>query len=142
MTGSFPEAVTEALNANPIIDTAPPAIAIHEDESNAELKKRQGGVPIGAGATATAPAAGGSYTVPYTMQTGVTRYAPMQRVPSSKITKESASPQYPTSAYTAYKTFARAPKQEMTVTQAGTFTISSREATVSPHYVCLGGLLC
>ncbi|KKY21892.1 putative xaa-pro dipeptidase [Diplodia seriata] len=129
MTGSFPEVVQEALAANPIIDTDPPVIAALDDDSDTELKKRQGAAPIGVGAAATVTAAGGSYTIPYTMQTGLTKYAPMQRVPSSKITKSDASRQYPTSAYTAYTTYAKIPTQVMTVTQSGTFTISSKEAT-------------
>ncbi|KAK0654651.1 Cell wall synthesis protein KRE9 [Lasiodiplodia hormozganensis] len=131
MTGSFPEPVQEALAANPIIDTDPPVIAISDDESDTELKKRQGAAPIGAGVAATVTAAGGSYTIPYTMQTGLTKYAPMQRVPSSKITKSDPSRQFPTSAYTAYTTYAKTPTQVMTVTQSGTFTISSKEATQS-----------
>ncbi|EOD44692.1 putative xaa-pro dipeptidase protein [Neofusicoccum parvum UCRNP2] len=128
MAGKFPASVQEALDAEPILDTDAPVI---EDANDTELKKRQGGAPIGAGAaaTATAVAAGGSYTIPYTMQTGLTKYAPMQRVPSSKITKSSASMQFPTSNYTPYTTYASIPTQVMTVTQSGTFTISSREAT-------------
>lgn len=129
MTGSFPALVKEALAEAPITDTDTPVINIAGDET--ELKKRQGGAPIGAGAAATATAAAdGSYDMEYTLQTGETKYAPMQRVPSSKITKSKASMQYPTSSYSPYSTYASMPKQKITVTQSGTFTTSSKEATV------------
>ncbi|EKG15562.1 hypothetical protein MPH_07228 [Macrophomina phaseolina MS6] len=128
MAGSFPAEIQEALEANPIIDPDPPLIP-SDNEQNSELRKRQGGAPIGVGAGNTAAGAAGSFTIPYTMQTGLTRYAPMQGVPSSKITQSTASRQYPTSAYTVYTTYAPTPTAVMTVTQGGTFTISSKEAT-------------
>lgn len=127
MAGGFPASVQEALDADPIIDTNAPIVP---GEEESELKKRQGAAPIG-GAANTVAGAAGSYTIPYTMQTGATRYAPMQRVPSSKITMKTASAQFPTSAYTAYTTYAPTPTAVMTVTQSGTFTATSKEATVS-----------
>lgn len=125
MAGGFPASVQEALDADPIIDTDAPIVP---GEEESELKKRQGAAPIG-GAANTVAGAAGSYTIPYTMQTGATRYAPMQRVPSSKITMKTASAQFPTSAYTAYTTYAPTPTAVMTVTQSGTFTATSKEAT-------------
>ncbi|KAK7706497.1 Cell wall synthesis protein kre9 precursor [Botryosphaeria dothidea] len=125
MAGGFPASVQEALDADPIIDTNAPIVP---GEEESELKKRQGAAPIG-GAANTVAGAAGSYTIPYTMQTGATRYAPMQRVPSSKITMKTASAQFPTSAYTAYTTYAPTPTAVMTVTQSGTFTATSKEAT-------------
>ena len=37
--------------------------------------------------------------IPYAEQTGLIRYAPMQSVPPTKITKKDTKPLYPTSSY-------------------------------------------
>ena len=78
--------------------------------------------------------------VPYTMQTGLTKYAPMQRIPPTKITAKAASAQFPTSQVVIAKTFLPTPKQVTTLTASGTFSVSSMENTVnipSPNFLNL-----
>ncbi|KAF2091626.1 hypothetical protein K490DRAFT_70429 [Saccharata proteae CBS 121410] len=80
-------------------------------------------------------AAGGvdaSYALAYTLQTGLTKYAPMQKVPPTQITMKSPTPQYPTSSIASfYKTYASIPTQVQTVTMTQTFSVSSIENTAS-----------
>lgn len=79
------------------------------------------------------PAAGanGATDAPYSMQTGLTKFAPMQRKPGTKITLKSASAQYPTTPYTIAKTALPTPKQVTTITASPTYTVASMENTVS-----------
>lgn len=74
--------------------------------------------------------AGGDYDVEYTMQTGLTRYAPMQPVPPTKITAKDTKPLYPTSSVNIAKTFLPIPSIQTTVTQSQTYSVSSMENTV------------
>ena len=75
----------------------------------------------------TAAAGGGQ---PYAMQSGPTKYAPMQKQPGTKITAKTASAQYPTSAVSIAKTILPTPVQQTTITQSGTQTVSSQENPV------------
>lgn len=80
------------------------------------------------------PAAGannGAYGVAYSLQTGLTKYAPMQPKPGTKITAKVTGPMYPTSSYFIATTFLPPAKQVTTSTQAVTYRVSSRENTVS-----------
>ncbi|KAA8894586.1 beta-1,6-glucan boisynthesis protein-like protein [Sphaerosporella brunnea] len=81
------------------------------------------------GATTT-PA--GDTGVPYTMQTGPTRYAPMQTQPGTKIKAKSASRRYPTSSVSIYKTMAPPAVAQTTITMPWTYTVTSKENTASP----------
>ncbi|KAI9791072.1 MAG: hypothetical protein M1816_004303 [Peltula sp. TS41687] len=72
------------------------------------------------------PAADGPWAVPYTLQTGLTRYAPMQPLPPTKITVDKATPLFPTSPVTFAKTWLQPPSQQTTLTQSATFSINSR----------------
>ena len=89
------------------------------------------GAAPAAGDQATAIATG-SFAVPYTLQTGEIRYAPMPPVAPTKITAKGQSRQWPTSAYTVYATAPGPPNVQMTVTQPVTFSVSSVENTVYP----------
>lgn len=75
--------------------------------------------------------AGGEYTVPYALQTGLTKYAPMQKVPPTKITMKNFTPVFPTSAYTVATTWLPTPSIQTTITASQTFSVSSMENTVS-----------
>lgn len=70
------------------------------------------------------------YEVEYTMQTGATRYAPMQPVPPTKITAKTAKMQYPTSSVVIATTKLAIPKVQTTLTQSQTHKVSSIENTV------------
>ena len=74
------------------------------------------------------------YAVPYTLQTGLTKYAPMQPQPPTKITAQSASPMWPTSSVSIATTWLPRPSQVTTSTQTQTFSMSSMENTVSSSY--------
>ena len=79
---------------------------------------------------AAAAQSGGPYGVTYTAQTGLTKYAPMQQKPPTKITAKSASAAYPTSAVSIALTFLPTPSQVTTMTVSVTYSVSSRENTV------------
>ncbi|KIX06782.1 uncharacterized protein Z518_04758 [Rhinocladiella mackenziei CBS 650.93] len=117
MTGTFPPSVTQGLRT--VSGTAGP-----EDVNNIQAPQAEDAQ----GATSSA---GGDYDVPYTLQTGTIRYAPMPPMAQSKITAKNASPQWPTSAYTVYTAVAGTPNAITTQTASLTFSVSSREATVA-----------
>ncbi|KAF3037650.1 hypothetical protein E8E12_006002 [Didymella heteroderae] len=89
----------------------------------------------------TSNAAGGAvgedsdYAVEYTMQTGPTRYAPMQPVPPKTVTAKNTKPLYPTSSVVIATTFLPIPSIQTTITQSQTFSVSSGVNTVAaaPH---------
>ncbi|KAL2064093.1 hypothetical protein VTL71DRAFT_4587 [Oculimacula yallundae] len=83
-----------------------------------------------AGATGTAPG-DGAFATPYNMQTGLTKYAPMQPVPPTAITATNLSPLWPTSAVQFATTFLPLPSQVTTLTQPGTYSMSSRVNTAA-----------
>ncbi|KAI5970631.1 hypothetical protein CANMA_000327 [Candida margitis] len=76
-----------------------------------------------------------SFTVPYTLQTGKTRYAPMQSQPGSTVTATTWTPKYPTSAVTYYSTKHTKPVVYSTITPGWSYTASSEVnwATVAPY---------
>lgn len=78
-----------------------------------------------AGAGAAGAAAGLSLgTVPYTLQTGKTRYAPMQTQPGTKVTyKLSASRRFPTSQVTLFTDYTMQPLQKTTITPSWSYTV-------------------
>lgn len=78
----------------------------------------------------TAAAAGGEFTVPYNLQTGLTKYAPMQPVPPTKITQKNYTPLYPTSSYSIATTYLPQASIATTMTESQTFSVVSIENTV------------
>ena len=77
-------------------------------------------------------AQGGDYTVSYEFQTGLTKYAPMQTQPGTKITAKNTSPLYPTSPWTVATTYLPEPSQVTTMTASATYTMTTIENTVGP----------
>lgn len=71
-----------------------------------------------------------AYDVEYTMQTGPTRYAPMQPVPPTKITAKTAKRQHPTSSVNVAKSKLPIPSQQTTLTQSQAHKVLSMENTV------------
>lgn len=83
-----------------------------------------------------------SFTVPYTAQTGATRYAPMQLQPGTTVSATSWTRQFATSAVTWYSTLATGPlAQQTTVTAGWSYTINSdfNYATPAPFPSDNGG---
>jgi len=76
------------------------------------------------------PVMSASMAIPYTLQAGPTRYAPMQTQPGKSITATETRRQYPTSAYTIFTTKGPAPNIQTTVTQGWDYTLSSKINTV------------
>lgn len=76
------------------------------------------------------PAAAGDFAVPFGEQTGLTRYAPMQKVPPTKISAKGYTPMYPTSSVNIATTFLPVPSVQTTVTQAPTFVPDFKENPV------------
>ena len=117
MTGTFPDNVLAGLKK--VSGTAGPAT-----ENNV----------VAANPGAGAGGQGAGFAVPYTLQTGLTKYAPMQPEPPMKITAKNASPLWPTSSYSVAKTWLPRPSQVTTFTQSVTYSLSSRENTVSIYF--------
>lgn len=118
MTGVFPANVKAGIAALGSSTSGPAT------QNNIAAAHPQNPVP-------GAPAQAGPYSVPYTLQTGLTRYAPMQPQPGTKITKDKASMQWPTSGYDKAMTFLGPPKVFTTFTESQTFSVGSIENTVS-----------
>ena len=118
MTGTFPAAVQAAITALGGSTNAP--ATVNQVTNNAAA---------GAGAGAAAPVAG-EFTVPYQLQTGLTKYAPMQPVPPTKIVAKNPTPLHPTSAYTVATTWMAKATIATTITASQTFSVSSIENTV------------
>ncbi|KAI4736466.1 hypothetical protein E4T50_13039 [Aureobasidium sp. EXF-12298] len=87
-------------------------------------------VTAAAGTAAAAPVTG-MFDVPYLSQTGFIKYAPMQPIPGTKITKKTASMMNPSSAFTIFKTYAPPASITYTLTESQTLTHSSRENPAS-----------
>ncbi|KAK0363952.1 Cell wall synthesis protein kre9 precursor [Friedmanniomyces endolithicus] len=84
-----------------------------------------------AGGGGAAAVGGSQFTVPYGLQTGLTKYAPMQPVPPTKITVNQFTPLNPTSAFTIATTWMPRPSVATTLTAAQTFSVSSMENTAA-----------
>lgn len=115
MSGTFAAAVSAANVGT--TTAAPPAI------------NQLGSNPVvpAAGAGTTDPS---GWTIPYTLQTGGIRYAPMQPVPGTAITATNTAPLWPTSSVVLASTFLPIPSQYTTFTQSGTIQVSSHANTV------------
>lgn len=72
-----------------------------------------------------------SFTVPYTLQTGKTRYAPMQTQPGSTVTYTMFSTRFQTSTYTPYSTFRKSPDVYSTITPGWSYAVTSVINTAS-----------
>lgn len=72
-----------------------------------------------------------SFTVPYTEQTGKTRYAPMQTQPGPSISYSKYLTRHPTSAYTPYSTFRPSPNVYSTVTPGWSYPVTSKFNTAA-----------
>lgn len=82
-------------------------------------------VNVGEAAGAASTVNSASLTLTYTLQTGKTRYAPMQMQPGSKVTyKLSASRRYPTSAVSYFTAYQSKPYPVTTVTPSWSYTIT------------------
>jgi len=84
-----------------------------------------------AGGAASGTVAAGIFGTPYTLQTGLTKYAPMQPVPPTAITKTDTAPLWPTSSVAFASTFLPIPSQVTTLTQSQTFSLSSHANTAA-----------
>jgi hypothetical protein len=113
MTGVFSAAVTTALAQ--VSGTTGPATI-----NNVAVPAAGGG----------GAAEGGVFGTPYNLQTGLTRYAPMQPVPPTSITATNTSPLWPTSSVVLASTYLPIPSVQTTITQANTFVVSSHANTV------------
>lgn len=124
MTGTFDPTVAVAVKAVSGTD-GPPTV---------------NQVVSSAGGTTTTATGEDEWATPYNLQTGLTKYAPMQPVPPTAITATNTSPLWPTSAVQFATTFLPIPSQVTTLTQTNTHSISSRANTVSfpPQLEVLG----
>jgi len=115
MTGTFPAAVITANAA--VTGTAGPP------------KVNQVAVAPAAGAGGAIDA--GAWGTPYNLQSGAIRYAPMQPIPPTKITKVDVNPLWPTSSVPLATTFLPVAAIPTTQTQPQTFSAASHANTVS-----------
>ncbi|KXL44687.1 hypothetical protein M433DRAFT_162285 [Acidomyces richmondensis BFW] len=111
--------------------------AVYEEAVTALGGSTAGPATVNDVANAAAPAAdstaaqGNEFTIPYNLQTGLIKYAPMQPIPPTQITAKTPTPLYPTSAYTIATTYMPLPSITLTVTQSQTFSVSSIENTIA-----------
>lgn len=82
-----------------------------------------------------------SFTLYYTQQTGISRFAPMQTQPGSTITATTWSRRYPTSAVTYYSALRTSLEQHTTLTPGWSYTLPSgiNYATPAPNPTDNGG---
>ncbi|KAI9722477.1 MAG: hypothetical protein M1828_004724 [Chrysothrix sp. TS-e1954] len=95
-------------------------------------KAKQGPPTENDAASKESVGANGPYAMPFSMQTGLTKYAPMQPQPPTKISMKTVSPQYPPSNVPIAQKNMAPPSQVTTVTQTQTYSVSSMENTASP----------
>ncbi|GMG39620.1 unnamed protein product [Ambrosiozyma monospora] len=103
------------------------------DPPDSEVSDSSGGT--------TASDISASFTVPYTAQTGKTRYAPMQTQPGSTVTATTWSRKFDTSSVSYYYTsISPSPVVHSTVTPGWSYTMSSviNYATPAPFPSVLG----
>lgn len=72
----------------------------------------------------------GDFDVPYNEQTGLTKFAPMQPVPDTKMKEGDHTPLNPTSSVPIATTFLRPAKIETTITKEQTFDKLTETNTV------------
>ncbi|KAL4781929.1 hypothetical protein BJX76DRAFT_307873 [Aspergillus varians] len=75
------------------------------------------------------------YAVPYPLQTGPTRYAPMAKKPGSAIATTAPTPQFPPSPYTVATKYIVSGTVETTLTASDTLSVTMVEnmADPAPH---------
>ncbi|KAI5781170.1 hypothetical protein EDC01DRAFT_666508 [Geopyxis carbonaria] len=112
MTGKFDAA---AIAAQEVGDTDPPPSV---DGTVADAAPKDGGAK--------------EAQVPYTKQTGQTRYAPMQLQPAKTMRATAISRQYPTSAYSVFNTKIPRPNVQTTITMTWTYKVTTKINTASP----------
>ncbi|GFF56768.1 cell wall synthesis protein KNH1 [Aspergillus udagawae] len=110
MTGSFPPYLVEEIRSL----SDPDGSAVKED-----LRKR---------------VVGAAYTVPYPLQSGLTRYAPMAKEPGSTIPAKTKAPapQFSASLYTIATTWLPRATVQATLSATVTYSVVSVENTASP----------
>jgi len=118
MTGVFAAAVTTGLTS--VSGTTGPDTV--NNVANA--------VTTAVAGTTVATGTDGLWATPYNEQEGLTRYAPMQPIPGTKITATNTSPLWPTSSVVLASTFLPIASQLTTITQSGTYSASSHANTV------------
>ena len=121
MDGTFPPVVLDGLKT--VSGTAGPPT-----ENDIQTPQNNP-----AAAPAAPAAASASYALPYTMQTGPIRYAPMPKIGQTSITAKAPSMQYPTSAYDIARTYLGSADCISTAVPAVTEVFSTIENTVSIH---------
>ncbi|KAI9826315.1 MAG: hypothetical protein M1832_000232 [Thelocarpon impressellum] len=110
--------------------TFPPTL--EADLKNVKDTKGPPSVNQVAGAKGAAGGAEGDFAVPYTMQTGAQRFAPMQPPAPTKITAKDAKPLWPVSASTVATTWLPPPTIATTITQSPNHSVKSRVNTAAP----------
>lgn len=117
MTGSFSPRVTNGIHS------------IRDVSEQEGLHKRQA-----VGAPAAAAPGLGAHTIPYELQSGLTRYAPMAKRPGSTIPPGKPTPQHPTSHYSIATAYLGAPTVQTTVSATDTYKVTNIENTVCQIY--------
>lgn len=118
MAGTFPAAIESDL-ASISGTSGPSPVNVQVDERQDQRQEEQ----QGAGA--------GPYAIPYLQQTGLTRYAPMQKIPGTKITATNTAPLYAHSSVVLASTYLPRPTVVTTFTESQTFVAASHPNTVS-----------
>ncbi|QSZ37730.1 hypothetical protein DSL72_008829 [Monilinia vaccinii-corymbosi] len=110
MTGTFPTTFT-------ITGTAGPATVNTVADTAAD---------------SSLPVDEGVFGIPYQLQTGLTKYAPMGLMPGTSITATNTAPQYPTSSVVMATGYLSPATIATTLTQAQTASFASHANTAAP----------
>lgn len=90
-----------------------------------------GDAPAGQTSVASAAINSKSFSITYTLQTGRTKFAPMQLQPGSTITHSTWSRRFPSSTYTVYTSISPSPNAYSTITPGWSYTPVSATNTAS-----------
>ncbi|GMM34482.1 Kre9 protein [Saccharomycopsis crataegensis] len=120
---------TRRFQLNGMTGTITPVGLVTDAPPTAQVAINTGTTEAAAIATMSVSA---SFSVTYTLQTGIYRFAPMQMQPGSVVTATTWSRKYPASAVTYYSTKATSASQVSTLTPGWSYTRTSLINYVSP----------
>ncbi|KAH3685385.1 hypothetical protein WICPIJ_003623 [Wickerhamomyces pijperi] len=107
--------------------TIQPSGSLDADPPSSQIR-----LDTGATSTMNASQSSASFALPYSLQTGITRYAPMQTQPGSKVSLTTWTRKFPTSSVSYYSTIINSLAQKTTLTPGWDYTISSAINQASP----------
>lgn len=119
LSGMSGSATTKLLNGTPT------TLILDSNDGAPDPQVAMGGAGAG-------PVDSKSFELPYTAQTGATRFAPMQQQPGTTVTMTTWTRQFPTSSVLYALTFLSIPFQKTTITPGWNYTMQSAPNWAAP----------